>query len=164
MKVTVILIVIDALGMIPKGLVKGVEELEIGGRAETTRTTASLRSARIMGMVLETKRDLLSLRLQWKTISLNWCEKISKNCIIFNHHTIYLIQYIHTHIYNTIYNAIQYILYNTQTHTHRWYAIKNNESKSYNTNSLYQFSIPLWECQMKIQPQQSQLLGQCKRA
>ena len=36
MKVTVIPIIIDALGMILKGLVKELELLEIGGRAETT--------------------------------------------------------------------------------------------------------------------------------
>ena len=33
MKVTVIPIVIGALGTIPKGFVRGLEELEIGGRA-----------------------------------------------------------------------------------------------------------------------------------
>ena len=36
--VTVIPIVIGELGTIPKGLVRGMEELEIGGRAETIRT------------------------------------------------------------------------------------------------------------------------------
>ena len=38
MKVTVILIVIGALGTIDKGLLKELE-LEIGGRAETIQTT-----------------------------------------------------------------------------------------------------------------------------
>ena len=28
---------------------------------------------------METKGDLLSLRLQWKTISLRWCEKLSND-------------------------------------------------------------------------------------
>ena len=40
MKVTVIPIVISALETIYKSLLKGQEELEIGGRAEFTQTTA----------------------------------------------------------------------------------------------------------------------------
>ena len=43
MKVTVILIVIGTLGTISKGLVKGLEDLAIRGRVETTQTTALLR-------------------------------------------------------------------------------------------------------------------------
>ena len=35
----IIPIVSGALGTIPKGLVRGLEELEIGGRAETIQTT-----------------------------------------------------------------------------------------------------------------------------
>ena len=54
MKVTVIPIVIGALGTIPKGLVKGLEGLEIGGQAETIQTTALLRSATILRRILET--------------------------------------------------------------------------------------------------------------
>ena len=53
MKVTMIPVVNSALGTIPKGLVKWVEELEIGGRAETSQTTALLRSARILRRVPE---------------------------------------------------------------------------------------------------------------
>ena len=56
-KVTVIPIVIGALGMILKG----------GVGVETIQTTALLRSARILRRVLETWGDLLSLELQWKT-------------------------------------------------------------------------------------------------
>ena len=63
MKVTIVPIVIGALGTITKGLLKGLEDLEIGGR------TALLRTARILRRVLETWGDLLSLKLQWKTIS-----------------------------------------------------------------------------------------------
>ena len=40
MRVTVILIVIDALGKVQKDLESGLEELEIGGRIETIFTTA----------------------------------------------------------------------------------------------------------------------------
>ena len=65
MMVSGILSVIGVLAMIPKGLVRGLEELEIGGQAETVQTTA-LRSARILKRVLGTWGDLLSLRLQSK--------------------------------------------------------------------------------------------------
>ena len=68
MKVTILPIVIGALDTVTKGLVKGWEDLEIGGRVETIQTTALLRTARIMRWVLETWGDLLSLKLQWKTI------------------------------------------------------------------------------------------------
>ncbi len=54
MKVTVIPILIDALGTIPKGLVKEYESLEIRGLEVITQTTVLLRSARILGSVLET--------------------------------------------------------------------------------------------------------------
>ena len=52
-----------------KGLLKGLEDLEVVGRVETIQTTALLRTARILRRVLETWGDLLSLKLQWKTIS-----------------------------------------------------------------------------------------------
>ena len=64
----VIVIVIGAFGTVTKGLLKGLEHLEVGGRVETTQTTALLRKARILRRVLETWGDLLSLKLQWKTI------------------------------------------------------------------------------------------------
>ena len=41
MKVTVILIVIGALGTITKGLMKELEDLERRGRVETIQTTVS---------------------------------------------------------------------------------------------------------------------------
>ena len=69
MKVTIVPIVIGALGTMPKGLLKSQEDLEVGGRVETIQTTALLRTARILRRVLETLGDLLSLKLQWKTIS-----------------------------------------------------------------------------------------------
>ena len=68
MQVTIIPIVIGAFGTITKGLLKGLEDLEVGGRVETIQTTALLRTARTLRRVLETWGDLLSLRLQWKTI------------------------------------------------------------------------------------------------
>ena len=69
MKVTVISIVIGALGTVIKGLVQGLEDLEITGRVETIQTAALLRSARILRRVLEIWGDLLSLKLLWKTVS-----------------------------------------------------------------------------------------------
>ena len=69
MRVTIVQIVIGALGIITKGLLKGLEDLKVGGRVETIQMTALLRTARIQRRVLETWGNLLSLRLQWKTIS-----------------------------------------------------------------------------------------------
>ena len=68
MKVTIIPIVIGALVTVTKGLLKGLEELEVGGRMETIQTTL-LRTASILRRDLETSGDLLSLKLQGKTIS-----------------------------------------------------------------------------------------------
>ena len=68
MKVTIVPIVIAVLGTITKGLLKGLEDLEIGWRVETIPMTALLKKARILRRVLETWRDLLSLKLQWKTL------------------------------------------------------------------------------------------------
>ena len=69
MKITIIPIVIGALGTVMKGLVQGLEDLEIRGRVETIQTKVLIRSTRILRRVLETWGDLLSLNLQWKTIS-----------------------------------------------------------------------------------------------
>ena len=76
MKVTIMPIVIGAFGTVTKELLKGLEDLEVGGWVETVQTTAQLRTARILRRVLETWGDLLSLNLQWKTISERWCEKL----------------------------------------------------------------------------------------
>ena len=69
MKVTIVPIMISALGTITNRLLKGPEDLEVGRRVETIQMTALLRTARILTRVLETWGDLLSLKLQWKTIS-----------------------------------------------------------------------------------------------
>ena len=76
MKVTIMPIVIGALGTVIKGLLKGMKGLEVGGRVETIQRKALLKTARILRRVLETWGDLLSLNLQWKTISFRWCEKL----------------------------------------------------------------------------------------
>ena len=54
MQVTIIPIVIGAFGTVTKGLLKWLEDLEVGGRVETIQTTALLRTARILRGVLET--------------------------------------------------------------------------------------------------------------
>ena len=73
MKVTIIPIVIGAFGTVTKellivngafgtvtqGLLKGLEDLEVGERVETIQTAALLRTARILRRVLETWGDLL---------------------------------------------------------------------------------------------------------
>ena len=53
MKVTIVPIVIGALGTITKGSFKGLEDLEVGERVETIQTTALLRTARILRQVLK---------------------------------------------------------------------------------------------------------------
>ena len=69
MKVTIVPVVIGALGTTTKGLLKALEDLEVGGWVETIQTSALLRTERIQRQVLETWGDLLSLKLQWKTFS-----------------------------------------------------------------------------------------------
>ena len=48
MKVGIIPIVIGAFGTVTKGLLKGLDDLEIGRRVETIQMTALLRMARIL--------------------------------------------------------------------------------------------------------------------
>ena len=45
---------IGAFGTVTKGLLKRLEDLEVGGQVETIQTTAMLRTDRILRMVLET--------------------------------------------------------------------------------------------------------------
>ena len=61
MKVAIIPI---AFGTVTKGLLKGLKDLEDGGRVETIQTTALLRTARVPRRVPEFCGDLLSLKLQ----------------------------------------------------------------------------------------------------
>ena len=64
MLVTIIPIVIGAFGTVAKGLLKGLEDLEVGGRMETVQTTALLRTDKILRRVQETCGNLLSLKHQ----------------------------------------------------------------------------------------------------
>ena len=68
MKVPIIPIVIGAFGTVTKELLMGLEDLEVDGRMEIIQTTSLLRTARIPRRVMETWGDLLSFKLQWKTI------------------------------------------------------------------------------------------------
>ena len=52
--VAIIPIVIGAFGTVTKGLLKGLEDLKIGGQVETFQTTALLRTTRILRSVLKT--------------------------------------------------------------------------------------------------------------
>ena len=52
--VMIVPIVIGAFGTITKGLLKDLEDLDVGGRVETIQMTALLRTARILRRVLET--------------------------------------------------------------------------------------------------------------
>ena len=54
MQVTIIPNVIGNFGAVTKGILKGLEDLEVGGQVETIQTTALLRTARILRRVLET--------------------------------------------------------------------------------------------------------------
>ena len=73
MKVTIIPNVIGALGTVTKGLIKGLEDMNISGRVETIQTTALLKTARILRGVLETCCHLSSCEkpLMWKTKLVN---------------------------------------------------------------------------------------------
>ena len=59
MKVTIVPIGIGDFDTVTKWLLKGLEDLEVGGRVKTIQTTALLRTARIMRRILETWGDLL---------------------------------------------------------------------------------------------------------
>ena len=76
MKVTVIPIVISTLGTLTKGLIQGLEDLEIRGQMETIRTIALLR---VLRRVLDTWGNFLPFKLQWETIAYRWCEKLEKD-------------------------------------------------------------------------------------
>ena len=57
MPVTIIPIVIGSFGTVTKGLLKGLEDLEVGWRVETIQTTTLFKTGRILRRVLETRGD-----------------------------------------------------------------------------------------------------------
>ena len=52
MQVTIIPIVIVVFAIVTNGLLKGLEDFEVGGRVETIQITALLKTARILRTVL----------------------------------------------------------------------------------------------------------------
>ena len=54
MQVTILLTVIGAFGTVTKGILKGLEDFEVGDRVETIQTTGLLKTASILRRVLET--------------------------------------------------------------------------------------------------------------
>ena len=68
LRVTMKPMMIGAFGTVIKGLLKGLEDLEVRGRMKGIKTTALLITAKIQRKFLETLGDLLSTKIQWKTI------------------------------------------------------------------------------------------------
>ena len=54
MNVMIILIEIGEFGTVSKGLLKGLEDLEVGGQMDTIKTTVFLRTARLLRRALVT--------------------------------------------------------------------------------------------------------------
>ena len=57
-------VAIDTFGTVPKGLERELKKLEIGGGIDIIETKALLGVARVLKKVLETREDLLLLRIQ----------------------------------------------------------------------------------------------------
>ena len=73
MKVTIIPIVIGAIGVETKGLLKGLEHLEVGGRVETIQTGNGQNTEESPGdlrklAVTQTSVKDHQLTLMWKTL------------------------------------------------------------------------------------------------
>ena len=66
-KVTIMPAVIGAFGTITKGLLKGLENLEVGGRMETIQTTALLRTARKIPKRVVKRPEDMEIRGQVET-------------------------------------------------------------------------------------------------
>ena len=109
MKVTVIPVVIDELSRVTKGLVLGLEDLEIRGRVETT---VLLRLARILRRVLETychsdcsekplpnagmkKSQMSKIIIMMFIITLHLQERVIYNIYIYIYIYIYICIYIY---------------------------------------------------------------------
>ena len=82
MMVMVILIVAGALGTILKGLVKGLENLEIRVQLGTIQTTALIKSAWILRRVQENWGNLELFKIQWKAISYRGWENSQRRKMI----------------------------------------------------------------------------------
>ena len=76
MQVKIIPIVIRAFGTVTKGLLKALEDLEVGGRVETIQTTVIENGQNSKKSPRDLRRFEWQLNLQWKTLNLRWCEKL----------------------------------------------------------------------------------------
>ena len=86
----VIPIVVDALRMISKRLVKELEDLEIRRQVQTIQTTALLRSTRILGRVLETnpsEKPSAIIGFGWLVVWVLWHINL---CRLFNTKSIFM--------------------------------------------------------------------------
>ena len=63
MKVTIIPMVIGSHRTVTKGLLEGLEDLEIKGRVESIQTTALLRSAWILEVIVVTQTPVRNYQL-----------------------------------------------------------------------------------------------------
>ena len=85
MNVTVIPFIVGALGTVPKGFEKKVEELKIWGRIETIQTSGRLRPARILRRILEIWGDLLSLSVtRVCVLALVWVKWFTHMCVFLH--------------------------------------------------------------------------------
>ena len=71
MKVTIIPIVISDFGTVTKGLLKGLEDLEVGSRVETIQTKATEKSPGDLRRLAVTYTPVKDhqLTLMWKTLN-----------------------------------------------------------------------------------------------
>ena len=77
-EVTIVLIVIDAFGTVTKGLLKWLEDLEVGGRVETVQTTAIVENGQNTEKSPGNLRRLAIIQTPMKDHQLRWCEKLYK--------------------------------------------------------------------------------------
>ena len=129
MKVIVIPIVLGALATIPKGLVKGLEDLHIKRPVGIIQTIARIRSTRIQRRVMETGEDLLSLIRP--AIRYRWCEEISKewmNSITEFNEIIYAGA-------KSVCNKIGVLLLKLKTWTKNWTGNTDNKSTTTSKNA-----------------------------
>ena len=67
---------INTFEMIPKYLVNGLELMEVSECVETIQTASLIIFASILRRIINTRGELISIRIQLKTTSLGWCEKL----------------------------------------------------------------------------------------
>ena len=82
LKVIIIPIVIGAFGMVTKGLLKSLEDLEVGDREENIQTTALLRTATILKRILGDLKRLDVIKTPVKNHKLTLIWKILKEKIM----------------------------------------------------------------------------------